>query len=104
MNAKLLRIAPLLLLVLSFSCTTKHAASLAKTNLSPAKVINLANAEAASQGYDLAKYDAPRCDYELMRKDCIWTVFYEGKEKYPGNHFQVWVNDQTSACQLMRGE
>jgi hypothetical protein len=104
MNGALPRIIPLLLLALTLSCTTNQTAIRAKTNLSQDEVVSLANAEAAREGFDLAEYEAPRCSYDPARKDEKWTVFYDGKVKYPGNHFLVWVNDQTSACQLMRGE
>jgi hypothetical protein len=69
-----------------------------------ADVVALANREASRRGYDLTKYEKPRPAYEFTRKDQIWTVFYDGKQKRPSNHFQVWVNDVTGECQLMSGE
>lgn len=72
--------------------------------MTSAHVIDLANREAAHQGRDLAKYEKPKAEYEFTKKDRTWTVFYEGKEMYPGNHFLVWVEDSTGKCQLMPGE
>jgi hypothetical protein len=95
----------LLLSLLSASCTAKHDSVLSKTppktNLSAEKVVALANAEAIRQGRDLNKCEPPRAVYEYT-----WTVFYEGKGevKTVGNHFLVWVDDQTSECKLIPGE
>jgi hypothetical protein len=65
------------------------------------KVIALANAEAVKQGSDLAKFEPPKVEYGAGWR---WTVLYDGKDKLPGNHFLVWVNDRTGECQLMHGE
>ncbi|MDA8099259.1 MAG: hypothetical protein M0042_06505 [Nitrospiraceae bacterium] len=73
-------------------------------NLSPEQAISLANQEAVRKGFDLSQYEKPRADYEILKKDKTWTVSYEGKKKLPGNHFLVWVNDQTGECKLMPGE
>jgi hypothetical protein len=75
-----------------------------KPIMTKAVVVAIANDEARRQGYDLSKYEKPRVEYELTSQDETWTVFYEGKEKAPGNHFSVWVNDRTGKCRLMRGK
>jgi hypothetical protein len=69
-----------------------------------AHVVELANREAVREGRNLAKYEKPRAEYEFTEKNKRWSVFYEGKEKYPGNHFLVWVDDQSGKCQLIPGE
>jgi hypothetical protein len=80
------------------SCTPSHP------KLSKEEVIALANQEAIRQGYKIDQYETPKSKYEFTEKYHSWTVFYEGKQKDPGNHFTVWVNDQTGSCQLMRGK
>jgi len=66
--------------------------------------VALANAEAIRRGYDLKEFETPRCEYDASKPDNAWTVLYDGKVKAPGNHFLVWVNDQTGQCKLMPGE
>ncbi len=68
------------------------------------EVVGLANHKAQSKGYDLAKYESPRVEYESKGEGGKWTLLYEGKIKAPGNHFLVWVNDTTRKCTLMSGE
>jgi hypothetical protein len=103
----------LLLPVLLFTaCTTRQDSSSAPesvrlqptTRLSREQAVALANAEAVKQGRDVNRYELRTAEYEFSGQDHIWTVFFEGKVKATGNHFLVWVNDQTDECRLMPGE
>jgi hypothetical protein len=106
----------ILALFISASCTGKQKSAPPKappdttpktefnTTLTAEKAIALANAEATKQGRDLDEYDPPKAQYDSAVKGKDWTVFYEGKTKAPGNHFLVWVNDETKECKLMPGE
>ena len=76
----------------------------APTRLAEAEVIRIASAAAEKKGFRLKDYKAPRVHYEFTKKDKSWTVFYDGKVSSPGNHFLVWINDQTGAATVMPGE
>jgi len=101
---------PLIILIiaafmsLAFSCKSAAASPHKKPTMTKADVVAIANAEASRQGYDLEEYETPRAEYEFTANDQTWSVFYEGKEKVPGNHFLIIINDRTGNCQLMRGE
>lgn len=68
--------------------------------LAQSEAIRIAAEAAVSSGYVLAEYEEPRVEYEHPR----WTVLYEGRVATPGNHFLVWVDDETGEPQVMAGE
>ena len=77
----------------------------ATTNLARAEVLQIAEATARSEGYDVSKYNMTACHYEFTRKDHTWTVFYELKPPAPpGGHFMVSIDDQTKKASLAHGE
>jgi hypothetical protein len=72
--------------------------------LSENEVIAIANNAAERAGHILSEYDKPRAKFNFVSKDSTWTVFYDGKIPAPGNHFMIWVKDQTGETQVMEGE
>lgn len=72
--------------------------------LSQADAIRIAAEAATKHGYRLSKFKPPRAEHEVTRKDATWSVFYEGKEPIPGNHFIVSVKDQSGEAQVMPGQ
>ena len=72
--------------------------------LQPDEVAALARRAGVRDGYVLKDYNqlAPR--FEFVYRDHTWTVFFEGKRPAPGNHFSVWVDDQTRKTTVMPGE
>lgn len=103
------RIAMLLCLIasvfLSSNCGGVAEGSNTNTQLTKDEVIQIAEATARSEGFDIQKYNVTRCHYEFTRKDRTWTVFFELKPPTPpGGHFAVSVDDQTKKATLMRGE
>lgn len=74
------------------------------TRLNPTQVATIAKDAAKNEGIQLLDYEEPEVHYEFVRKDQTWTVFFTGKVARPGNHFSVYVEDQTGKAQVMRGE
>lgn len=103
------RVALLLCLMasmfLSLGCAGVAEGSNTNTRLSREEVIQIAEATARSEGFDIQRYSVTGCHYEFARKDRTWTVFFELKPLTPpGGHFAVSVDDQTKKATLMRGE
>lgn len=62
--------------------------------LSANEVIDLANAEARKQGYDLKTFQHPQADYTAANE--MWSVSYDQiNADGVGNHFSVNVEDKT---------
>jgi hypothetical protein len=59
-------------------------------------------AAANLNGISLDQYEKPETHYSEMNKS--WAVFFEGKEKAPGNQFLVIVNDETGETEIVRGK
>jgi hypothetical protein len=76
----------------------------AKTRLSPSKVSTLAATAAKDQGVGLAKYRQTSICFNDSEQR--WAVFFEaaGPEVKLGDHFLVWVREDTQAATLMWGE
>src|SRR5690349_13370225 len=76
----------------------------AKTRLSQSKAIALASAAAKAQSINLAKYRQSSLCFDESRQQ--WTVFFQaaGPKIRVGDHFLVWVRDDTQATTLMWGE
>jgi hypothetical protein len=72
--------------------------------LNQVEVVRIAGEAATKHGYHVADYKDPQTHYEFTRKDKTWTVFYDGKVPAAGNHFLVWVDDQTGVARVMPGE
>jgi hypothetical protein len=72
--------------------------------LNQVEVVRIAREAATKHGYHVADYKDPQAHYEFTRKDKTWTVFYGGKVPAVGNHFLVWVDDQTGVAEVMPGE
>jgi hypothetical protein len=89
----------------TFGCAEQKRETQAATNLARAEVLQIAEATAKSEGYDVSKYNMTGCHYEFTRKDHTWTVFYELKPPAPpGGHFMVSIDDQTKKASLAHGE
>jgi len=71
--------------------------------LTQAQVIAIANDAARKSGIDLAEFHSPQADFENVRKDLTWFVFYQGILLYPDNFFSVIVDDRTRETSLHRG-
>ena len=78
--------------------------SKAATRLKPKEAIALASKTAKKQGLDLAKFRQSTICFDATKKGGEWTVFYDGRELRLGNHFLVWVRDDTGGTQYMHGE
>jgi len=85
---------------------TKTAASIKPAvgaRVDRAEVIRIATRKAEDTRRDLINYAAPRvsCDPQTKR----WTVLFDGiVDPAPGNHFSVFIDDQTAAATLAPGE
>ena len=92
-------------LLATFGYVKQMRETQSKTYLAEAEVLQIAEATAKSEGYDVRKYNMTGCDYEFTRKDHTWTVFYELKPPTPpGGHFMVSIDDQTKKASLTHGE
>ena len=80
------------------SAETDHLPQLTK-----AQAIEIANAAARKSGIDLSEFQAPEAEFEPVRKDWIWFVFYQGVVLYPDNFLSVHVDDRTRDAQVHRG-
>lgn len=88
-----------------FDCEVgRDSISTAKKRLKPHEVIDLAVAAAKKQGIDLAKYKFNMSSICFSGPQLEWTVFFEGREYLPGNHFLVWVQDKSGVAVYMPGE
>jgi len=62
--------------------------------LSPREVIQIANGAAERQGMNLRNFKEPEARYQSVRAR-TWQVFYDGRVVSPGNHFYIYVDDET---------
>ena len=89
----------------AFGCAEQKRETQPETSLARAEVLQIAEATARSEGYDVSKYNMTGCHYEFTSKDHTWTVFYELEPPAPpGGHFMVSIDDQTKKATLARGE
>jgi len=84
---------------------TKTAASIKPAvgaKMDRAEVIRIATRQAEDTSRDLINYAAPRVSFDPQTKR--WTVLFNGiVDPAPGNHFSVFVDDQTAAATLAPG-
>lgn len=74
------------------------------THLKPKEAIALASRAAKKKGLDLTKFRQSSICFDATKEGGEWTVFYDGRELRIGNHFLVWVRDDTGATKYMHGE
>lgn len=76
----------------------------ARPGLTAAEVIELGNAEARTQGYDLDKYQHPQAQYSAT--DNTWSVSYDQKNDAgeAGKPFSVKVEDKTKKTSIVAGK
>ena len=91
----ILHILPLL--ALCAGCATTTA-------ISREKAIEIANATAIDNGWKLEEYDLLSVNEREYDGKSNWYLFYDGKAKYPGNHFFVTVDKLTGETDLFPGE
>ena len=97
-------IVPTLLLpILLAGCAGSCGKADSPPRMSAAAVIGIANAEARRNGVDLSRVLAPEAHFEYVRKDCTWSVFYEGQGATIGNHFLVVVDDVSGSADFHPG-
>ena len=70
--------------------------------LSPSEVIEIAKIVGATNGMKLGDYKAPRVDFQATKQK-TWSVFFDGRVPMPGNHFAVFVDDQTGEAHYSPG-
>lgn len=74
--------------------------------LTPAEVIELANAEAHERGYDPAQYQPPQADYIATYQ--TWSILYNqtpgDDQSERGKHFIISVKDETKSAALVPGK
>ena len=70
--------------------------------LSPREAIQIARVAAERQGMDLRKFKEPEADYRSGAKR--WGVFFDGKVSRPGNHFYIFVDDQTGETRYIENK
>ena len=78
--------------------------SSARTRLKPSEAIAIASKAAKGQGTDLSRYRLSSICFSALKDKGSWTVFFDGLKAQPGNHFLVWVRDDTGATIIMPGE
>jgi hypothetical protein len=67
------------------------------------EVVRVAGQAGEAVGYSLTHYKEPEAHFEFTDKDRTWSVFYEGRELLPGNHFLVVIDDRTKATKVIDG-
>ena len=60
--------------------------------MSAVAAIELASVFAAEKGYDVKKYRT-----SSQFEENVWVIFFESSEPKLGDHFTVYVNDQTKS-------
>jgi len=82
------------------------ASPTATARLTKEEVVDLADAEASSVGYDLAEYQRPEPQYDPA--DQVWSLLYDQKPvdgtAEIGKHFSVAVDDKTKRTVLVAGK
>ena len=82
----------------------RGAVAKGEPRLTPKEAIALASKAARKQGINLAQFRQSSICFDASRERGQWTVFFDGRELRPGNHFLVWVQDDSGATQYMPGE
>ncbi|HEV2046206.1 MAG TPA: hypothetical protein VGQ95_06370 [Chthoniobacterales bacterium] len=77
------------------------APSYTNARLTKEEVVDLADAEARSRGYDLTQYE--RMDPQYFPADEIWTLGYNGAMEM-GKHFSVTIDDKTKGRVFVPGK
>jgi hypothetical protein len=81
---------------------TASSSPAAIPRLNAAEVVELADAEANRQGYNLGEYQRPQAHYAAA--DDSWSVSYDQKDAsgagQPGKHFSVTVEDKTKKTSI----
>jgi hypothetical protein len=72
--------------------------------LSQAQAISIAKKAAERAGYRLTDYEEPRANYEFTKKNKKWSAFFVGRDPKPGNHFLIWIDDQTEKTEVIPGQ
>ena len=75
--------------------------SYTNARLTKEEVVDLADAEARSRGYDLAEYQ--RMDPQYYPSDEIWTLSYNGTRQTE-KHFNVTIDDKTKGRVFVPGK
>jgi hypothetical protein len=75
--------------------------STAKTRLSPSEAVAVASSAAKKSGTSLEKFRQTSLCFDASKNR--WTVYFDGVEPMPGNHFLVWVRDDTGSTQIKGG-
>jgi hypothetical protein len=75
--------------------------SYTNARLTKDKVVDLADAEARSRGYDLSDYQ--RMDPQYYPADEIWSLGYNGTTEI-GKHFSVTIDDKTKGTVFVPGK
>jgi hypothetical protein len=75
--------------------------SYTNARLTKEEVVDLADAEARSRGYDLTQYE--RMDPQYFPADEIWTLGYNGAMEM-GKHFSVTIDDKTKGRVFVPGK
>jgi hypothetical protein len=87
-----------------WNCEKGRGSPVSGTSLrKPSEVIEIAVAAAKKGGWELAKYRQSSICFRSDRPG-QWTVFFEGLERRPGNHFLVSVRDDTGTTKILPGE
>jgi hypothetical protein len=78
-------------------------------NMTEAQVLQIARSELSTRGLDPDAYEADARppgsfagDPDIDDAD-VWTVFFEGLSRYPGDHHTVDVNDGSGAATYFAG-
>ena len=74
-----------------------------EARLSLRQAVRIATEAAGGKSIVLQHFKEPVADFNLDEKGAIWNVFFEGREAKPGNHFTVWVYDQTGETRIFGG-
>lgn len=64
--------------------------------------VTRASRTAEANNVDLTKFQQSSICFDAIEKS--WTVFFEGREPRPGNHFMVLVHDTDDVTKFMPGE
>ncbi len=71
--------------------------------LSPREAMQTARGAAERQGMNLRNYKEPEARYQSVRAK-TWQVFFDGRVVSPGNHFYIYVDDETQETRFIGGE
>lgn len=72
--------------------------------LSQAQAISIAKKAVERAGYRLTDYEEPRANYEFTKRNKKWSVFFDERDPKLGNHFLIWIDDQTEKPEVIPGQ